>query len=290
MSFSRLISNVASPTQIEVQPALAGWRFLSFRVHALPPGEALSGTSGDEEAILVLLGGHARLDLGGQLLEAQGRPHVFAGLPHFAYLPRRTSYRITALSAMELAWGSSPTEEDHPVRLCRPSDVKVEMRGGHNVERQISHLVDPGFGTQRLLCVEVYTPSGNWSSYPPHKHDHHDPPREVRLEEVYYYRMPPDGFALQRLYGGSTEEVVLAKDRDVVLIRDGYHPVVAGPGYDVYYLNILAGDHPSWQAADDPELAWVRGQWNSPTPLQLPMRPSLDSSPPSRQADGAQSL
>jgi len=147
------------------------------------------------------------------------------------------------------------------------------MRGARNVSRQITHLIDPGFGSQRLLCVEVYTPSGNWSSYPPHKHDVHDPPHEVALEEIYHYRLPPDGFALQRLYDETSDEVVMVRDGETVLVKRGYHPVVAGPGFDIYYLNVLAGDHPSWAASDDPGLAWVRKTWNSREPITLPMVP-----------------
>ncbi|HEY4003441.1 MAG TPA: 5-deoxy-glucuronate isomerase [Candidatus Xenobia bacterium] len=260
-------------TQDGVTPAQAGWKYLSFQVHRLAAGQVLQGRSGDEEAVLVLLGGHLKFRLGEVSIDAPGRADVFSGLPYYGYLPRQTDWRLEAVTPCEVAWGSAPTTQDHPARLLGPKDCQVEMRGARNVERQITHLVDPGFGCHRLLCVEVYTPSGNWSSYPPHRHDAHDPPRQVKLEEVYYYRMAPDGFAFQRLYGGSTDQVVMAKDRDVVLVRDGYHPVVAGPGYDIYYLNLLAGDHPSWAAADDPDVAWVRGVWNSPQPLSLPMHP-----------------
>ncbi len=260
---------------LEVTPERAGWRDLTFRVHALASGSSIAGRTAGEEAVVVLLGGGLRMEVGDQTREVTGRRTVFDGLPYYAYVPRNTTWRFTALSdGTELAWGQAPSDSDRPARIMGPKDCKVEMRGGHNVSRQITHLLDPDGGAQRLLCVEVYTPSGNWSSYPPHKHDVHNPPHEVKLEEVYYYRIQPeDGFAIQRLYGGSHEELVLARHGDAVLVRDGYHPVVAGPGYDVYYLNVLAGDEPSWAAADDPELAWVRGVWNSRQPLKLPMQP-----------------
>lgn len=267
------IAIAPGPLGVDISPARAGWSQLTFRVHRVASDRPLEGHTGDEEALLVVLGGSGTLEIGDARLTFEGRPHVFAGLPHFGYVPRHTRYRFASTADAEVAWGSAPCESDHPARIVEPRGCGIEMRGAHNVERQITHLVDPGFGCQRLLCVEVYTPSGNWSSYPPHKHDVHDPPREVALEEIYHYRMPPDGFALQRLYTDTSDTVVVARDGDTVLVRSGYHPVVAGPGYDVYYLNILAGDHPSWAAADDPTLAWVRGAWQSRTPLVLPMTP-----------------
>jgi 5-deoxy-glucuronate isomerase len=274
---SKLASRYGEGVQLEVTPEAAGWRYLSFRVHALAPGGSLEGETGDEEAVIVVLGGDATLEVGTERLEVRGgRLDVFGGLPHAAYVPRRTRWRIEAgCSKLEVAWGAAPATEDHPVRFIRPEDCPVEIRGGKNVTRQITHLVDPGFPCQRLLVVEVYTPSGNWSSYPPHKHDVDDPPREVDLEEVYYYRMDPRGFALQRLYLPSTglDEAVVARDRDVVLVREGYHPVAAAPGYDIYYLNVLAGDHPLWVSPDDPDHGWVRGEWGPREPLEIPMTP-----------------
>ena len=173
-----------------------------------------------------------------------------------------------------MAYGRTQAAGKLSPRLNTTNDVKVKIRGGHNATLQITHVLDPGYA-EKLLCVEVYTPSGNWSSYPPHRHDAHDPPREVDLEEVYYYRMQPDdGWALQRLYTDdrSLDEVVVAQQGDAVMVRRGYHPVVAAPGYDVYYLNFLAGPTPSWAAHDDPQLAWVRENWaGRPDRLRLPL-------------------
>ncbi len=173
-----------------------------------------------------------------------------------------------------MAVGFAPAEGRYPVRFIKPEDVEIEIRGGHNATRQISHILDPG-DAEKLLCVEVYTPSGNWSSYPPHKHDIQNPPEEVDLEEIYHYRFQPDnGWALQRLYNDdrSLDEVLKVGDGDTVLVREGYHPVVTAPGYDAYYLNFLAGETPSWIARDEPDLAWVRGQWEgSEDRLKLPL-------------------
>ncbi|MHB2017865.1 MAG: 5-deoxy-glucuronate isomerase [Candidatus Xenobia bacterium] len=257
------------PVEVEVTPQQAGWRYLSFRVHLLDG--VLEGITADEEALVVFLSGSGDIEAGGRRMRFDGRKNVFEGLPHFAYLPRRTPWRIRATTPLRLAWGEVPTDQDHPVRLCTPEDCRIEIRGDRNVQRQITHLVDPGCGCHRLLCVEVYTPSGNWSSYPPHKHDQDAPGHEVRLEEVYYYQVTHGGFALQRLYDDTRDEVVVARDGDLVLVQRGYHPVVAAPGYDVYYLNMLAGDEPSWLARDDAEHAWVRGVWDSRQPMHLPI-------------------
>jgi 5-deoxy-glucuronate isomerase len=145
--------------------------------------------------------------------------------------------------------------------LVRPEDVEIEVRGAGNATRQINHIVKPEFPAERLLVVEVFTPAGNWSSYPPHKHDEDHPPGEVVLEETYYFRT--DGWAVQRLYSPRhdldlTETV---RDGDLMLVPYGYHTTAAAHGYDLYYLNALAGDRRSMAAADDPDLAWIRGAW-----------------------------
>jgi 5-deoxy-glucuronate isomerase len=148
----------------------------------------------------------------------------------------------------------------------RPEDVEIEVRGSGNATRQINHIVKPEFPAQRLLVVEVFTPAGNWSSYPPHKHDEDKPPGEVVLEEVYYYRTetePPGAFAVQRLYSPrfGTDVTATVRDGDIMLVPHGYHTTAAAHGYDLYYLNGLAGERRSMAAADDPELAWIRPAW-----------------------------
>jgi 5-deoxy-glucuronate isomerase len=151
--------------------------------------------------------------------------------------------------------------------------VEVEIRGGGNATRQINHILKPGFPAHRLLLVEVYTPSGNWSSYPPHKHDVHNPPAEVDLEEIYYYRVHrPEGYAIQRVYTSDRrlDAALTVHDGELVLIPEGYHPVVAAHGYDVYYLNALAGSARSMAAMDDPDYAWVRQSWTDRDP-RLPL-------------------
>ncbi|HZJ08145.1 MAG TPA: 5-deoxy-glucuronate isomerase [Trueperaceae bacterium] len=254
--------NAASPRVIT--PQSAGWRHLGFAVRALAAGDQHLESDREHESCVVVLSGSGEFVVGGQRWPFEGRGSVFEGLPHALYVPPGTEYILSASSAVEFGIGTAPAVGRFETRFIEPGDVTVELRGGHNVERQISHLIDPG-QAEHLLCVEVYTPSGNWSSYPPHRHDEHVPGVEVELDEVYHYRIqPPGGWGMQRLYDDARDldDVVLVKDGDTVLVRRGYHPVVMAPGYDGYYLNFLAGDHATWDARDEPDLAWVRGSWD----------------------------
>jgi 5-deoxy-glucuronate isomerase len=194
---------------------------------------------------------------------------VFNGLPYALYLPINTGFTVTAETDCELAFCFCPAERAFPAHLITPDEVEVEVRGGANATRQINHILKPEFPAQRLLVVEVYTPSGNWSSYPPHKHDVHDPPGEVDLEEIYYYKIDrPEGYAIQKVYtaDGRIDETLTVRDSELVLIPEGYHPVVAAHGYNVYYLNALAGSARSMAASDDPAYAWVRPTWTEQDP------------------------
>ena len=259
-----VVNAAASGTlRAEVTPASAGWQHLGFQLHAYPEGGVFEQLSGDHEVALVLLAGDAELEVAGRRWSVEGRRSVFEGLPHGLYVPPGQQFALRARTPVEFALGTARAEGRLPPRLITPDDVTVEIRGGHNATRQISHVIDPG-QAERLLCVEVYTPSGNWSSYPPHTHDVYEAGVEAELDEVYHFRLDPeDGWALQRLYTDdrSLDDVVLARHGDTVLVRQGYHPVVTAPGYDAYYLNLLAGDDPTWDARDEPDLAWVRGQW-----------------------------
>jgi 5-deoxy-glucuronate isomerase len=150
--------------------------------------------------------------------------------------------------------------------VIRPEDVEVEIRGAGNATRRIHHIVKPDFPADRLLVVEVYTPAGNWSSWPPHKHDVDNMPHEAVLEEIYYYQLRrPEGWGIQRLYrrdGESGRDALWAvRHGELVLVTDGYHPFAAAHGYDAYYLNALAGDRRTMACSDDPDLAWTRAAW-----------------------------
>ena len=182
---------------------------------------------------------------------------------------------LQASELTEIAEGRAPSNAVLEPRLITPADCGYEIRGGGNATRQIVDILPPAFPADKLLICEVFTPSGNWSSYPPHKHDVDNPPVEVDLEEIYYYRMKqPHGYGLQRLYtaDGSRDETVKVEDGDVVLVPDGYHPYVSAYGIDSYYLNVLAGTRRSMAASDDPRYAAVRSSWPAPDP-RMPMIP-----------------
>ena len=244
----------------EVTPASAGWQYLSFRVVR---GSTSFDTGGDE-AVIVPLAGDARVRADGGEWEVGGRADVFASRPRSLYLPRDTQVEIEGDAELALCFARA--ERRREPRPIPPEEVEIEVRGSGNATRQISHIVKPDFPAERILVVEVYTPSGNWSSYPPHKHDEERGDAEAVLEETYYFRTrnePPGAFAVQRLYsprhGLDVTETV--RDGDLLQVPFGYHTTAAAHGYDLYYLNALAGDRRTMQSADDPDLAWIRPAW-----------------------------
>jgi 5-deoxy-glucuronate isomerase len=251
-----------------------GFEFLAFRTLRLAPGQTLEEDTGARELAIVPLGGTCSVrSTAGDFASVGGRAHVFSGLPHTLYLPIETRFTLTAGGDCDLAFCYSKAEQRHPAALIGPSGVRVEIRGGGNATRQINHMIQPEFAAHRILVCEVYTPGGNWSSYPPHKHDVHNPPAEVDLEELYYYRVGrPGGFAIQRVYTADRriDETLTVRDGEMVLVPEGYHPVAAAHGYDVYYLNVLAGPVRSMAASDDPQHGWVRETWRETDP-RLPL-------------------
>ena len=247
----------------EITPGAAGWRYLTFGLARVRRSEPVERETGGEEAALVLLSGACRVAVDGESFALGPRAGVFSELPWTLYLPRETAYRIEGDA--ELAVAAAPCRERLEPVLQRPEEVDVEVRGAGNATRQINNMIQPGFPAERILVVEVLTPAGNWSSYPPHKHDKERPPEEVVLEEIYYYRAPaPEAFGFQRLYSEErgVDLTATVRDGDLLLVPYGYHPFCAAPGYDLYYLNALAGDHHSMAASDDPALAWIRATWS----------------------------
>jgi 5-deoxy-glucuronate isomerase len=260
----------SSGESMVVTPESTGFEYLTMRIRTISRGEKFSSDTGSCELGLVVLGGHCSVEsTAGSWLNFGSRAHVFDGLPTALYLPISTEFTVVAETDCEIALCFSRAEETFPARLVTPDQVEVEVRGGANATRQINHILKPEFPAQRLLLVEVYTPSGNWSSYPPHKHDVHSPPEEVDLEELYYYKIDrPEGYAIQRVYtpDGRIDQTLTVRDGQMVLIPEGYHPVVAAHGYNVYYLNALAGSARSMAATDDPAYAWVRETWKDKDP------------------------
>ena len=246
---------------VSVTRAQAHWETINFSVRRLIAGQYWQSDTRNEEAALAILGGRATVNWGHGYREIGGRKDVFSGFPYAVYLPCHTPFEISALTNCEFADCRVPSSARLAPRIIAPADCREEIRGGGNCTRQIVDVIRPEFPADKLLICEVYTPSGNWSSYPPHKHDVHNPPKEVDLDEIYYYRVSaPEGYAFQRLYdqGGTRDDTLTLVDGDLVLIKDGYHPVVAAHGYNVYYLNVLAGSARSMAASDDPRYAHLR--------------------------------
>ena len=240
----------------------AQWEWMSFFVRRLQPTDVYQVRLGGEEAAFVLLGGTCYADWGVGAQRIGKRKNVFDGFPYALYLSPDKMVTFTAETSCEIAECRVPSRGQFSPRLITPQDVATNLRGGGNVSRQIVEVMTPAFPADKIMVVEVYTPGGNWSSYPPHKHDVHNPPTEVDLDEIYYYRIrQPEGFALQHLYSRDASRVLKVGDGDTVLVRSGYHPVVAGPGYDVYYLNFLAGSARALTGTEDAAHVWIRSTW-----------------------------
>jgi len=260
---------------LSVTPEQAGWQYISFQVRQLAANQSWPFRTGENELAIVNLSGRYAVNSNrGQWTGIGGRRNVFEGAAHALYLPRQSEFTITAEQAGEYAVTWVPTNQDREPWLIKPEDVAIAVRGGDNVSRQINDLLPSGSPVHRLVLVEVYTPSGNWSSYPPHKHDKHiEDDRgnllEADLEEVYFYKIDkPEGYAYQRVYtdersplqkaGHPIDALVRAENNCAVLVPEGYHPVVSAPGYMTYYLNVLAGSAQTLANQDDPKYAWVK--------------------------------
>lgn len=273
-------SSPASEIYQNITAQEAGWDKLNFMARNMRSGQSWTGNSGGNEYLFVLLGGNFTAETSaGKWTTGNGRKDVFSGLPHALYLPPDTDFSISpAGDFLDLACGWCPAEDSYPARLITPADVSemgIEYRGGDNASRQINSILPPGSRCSRLVCVEVYTPSGNWSSFPAHKHDarvtHPDTGAlmEARLEEIYFYKADkPQGFAIQKVYNDqrTLDEIAEPHNNDVVLVPEGYHPVVAAHGYNIYYLNFLAGSDQSLKSTDDPDHKWIYGTWKGMDP------------------------
>ena len=273
---SRRLARSESGVQIAITPKRAGWQRVGFAVRQVAAGATWTARTGTDEVCLVLLSGLVAATWSpGQKMRVKLGPRrdVFSDYPHALYLPPGTTVVVHASRRSEIAECRSPTSRARPARLIRPADCGLEVRGGGNATRQIIDILPPSADADRLLVCEVLTPAGNWSSYPPHKHDRHAPPIEADLEETYYYRFSgADAYGIQRLYtaNGRVDEMLRVADGDLVLVREGYHPFVAAPGWDAYYLNTLAGSYRSMAATDDPRYAHLRANWPPPDP-RVPM-------------------
>ena len=274
---ARLLLRRAAPpapdgTIVDVTVDSAGWEFADIAVFRLRPGQSVAREADDRERLVLVLEGHAEVRLGDLDFGTLGTRDVGVRRPAGAGRPRRARVDRATSSPRPTRSSSSPRRPGGPVRVTRQiaaGDVLVEARGSGQTARRIHHLLPPDAEAGRLIAYEVFTPGGNWSSYPPHKHDTEDPPVESRLEEIYFYRFArPEGFAFQRVYtpDRSLDESLAPGDGDVVLVPRGYHPVGVPAGYDCYYLNIMAGPTRAWHFTIDPDHAWLM-DWNPAAPL-----------------------
>ena len=251
----------------------AGWTYSGLQVARLGPGETRLFDLDVREGAVVPLSGSAVIESDdGVSFELAGRRSVFAAITDLCYLPRETSFSITSEGGGEFALATALARERTGAFYRAASDVEVQVRGAGPATRQINQLLGADTaGPDNLIVVEVLTPEANWSSYPPHKHDESSA-EEVPLEEIYYFRIRGEGgFGLHRTYTADCEidATVTVGDGDVFLVPRGFHgPCVAAPGYDMYYLNVMAGpgDERAWRICTDPTHAWLWDAWEGVSP------------------------
>lgn len=248
---------------LDITPENAGWTYVGFEIHRLAPGEAAQGSAGDREVILVLVEGRANCSVAGASFGELGeRMDVFEKTPpHALYVPNGVEWRAEAVTDCTLAVGSAPGRGGHKAQRLGPDGIEMITRGRgantryiHNIAMENDDVADS------LLVTEVYTPQGGWSSYPSHRHDVDDFPNVTLLEEIYYHRLnPKQGFAVQRVYteDGELDECFAVKDGDAVLVPRGHHPCGAPYGYELYYLNVMAGPSRKWRFQNDPDHDWI---------------------------------
>jgi len=258
------------PWELVLSPEDAGWSFSGLRVATLPAGGAVAFETGPDEVAILPLAGSFSVDCDGSRAQLAGRSDVFAGPTDFAYAPPGSRVTVSSAAGGRFAVPAARADRGRPFRRVPAADVQIELRGAGAMSREVRNFAAAhAFDAERLIAVEVLTPSGNWGSYPPHKHDEARPGETV-LEEIYFYEVAAGpnggGVAYQRVYGTPDRPIdVLAEVRsgDVVLIPHGWHgPAMAPPGYDLYYLNVMAGPgERAWLACDDPARAWVKDAW-----------------------------
>jgi len=252
------------------------WKWLNFEARLMKKGEKWSFETGENEMVIVLLGGNFKVESNkGKWETLNGRKDVFSGVAHTLYLPINTNFTLTALSEMlDIGYGWCQAENEYEPKLLLPENTPMVIFGGDNATRQFNDLVPPGFGCSRIVSREVYTPSGNWSSFPAHKHDTRILDNsgnliEPQQDETYFYKFQkPEAYAIQQIYtkdednpAEPLDEIYKVKNNEVVLIPRGYHPVVAAHGYHCYYLNFLAGTDQSLNNTPDSDHEWIYSSW-----------------------------
>ncbi|HEY7048716.1 MAG TPA: 5-deoxy-glucuronate isomerase [Jatrophihabitantaceae bacterium] len=258
-----------------ITPEDAGWSYSGLRLVTLAPGGTYRAETGADEVVVLPLSGGCTVEAGDEGAQLAGRRSVFDGVSDFAYVPQGTELALTSPGGGRFALATARATRRRPFRHVAAKDVPIELRGAGNCSRQVNNFATPDvLDADRLIACEVLTPSGNWSSYPPHKHDEDRPGQESVLEEIYYFEVAGEGMAYQRVYGPGIDVLAEVRSGDAVLIPHGWHgPSMATPGYDLYYLNVMAGPGERvWLICDDPAHAWVRRTWaDQPIDPRLPM-------------------
>ncbi|GGV94437.1 5-deoxy-glucuronate isomerase [Streptomyces gelaticus] len=271
-------STASGPYTLDIDPERAGWDRSSLRVLELAPGGVHTLVTGESEWIVLPLTGGCTVHSSGEIFELLGRESVFSGVSDFAYVPRDTRAQIASGAGGRFALAGAKCERRLPARYGPAPEVPVELRGSGNCSRQVNNFAAADtFVCDRLIAVEVLTPGGNWSSYPPHKHDEHRPGAESVLEEIYYFEVEHGGLGYHRVSpsrDGGTDVLAEIRDGDAVLIPDGWHgPSIAPPGRTLYYLNVMAGpgEQREWLITDHPDHRWIRDTWPAqPVDPRLP--------------------
>ena len=257
----------------DVTPESAGWGFAGLRVLDLPPGGEYRASTGEDEVVVLPLAGSGTVETDDEGARLTGRDSVFTGVSDYAYVPRDSALTLRSAAGGRFALASARATRRLPFRHVTAKEVPVELRGAGPASRQVNNFGTPGvLDADRVIACEVLTPGGNWSSFPPHKHDE-DRPGESVLEEIYYFEVRGGGMAYQRVYG-TIDVLAEVRTGDVVLVPHGWHgPSMAVPGYDLYYLNVMAGPgERAWLVCDDPAHAWIRRTWaDQPVDPRLPM-------------------
>ena len=258
----RPLAPAGDGTVLSVTPESAGWSHVGFKVVKLADGQRHDGGEAGRETCLVLVAGSADVVAGGLRFDhVGGRASPFEDrAPGAVYVPAGMSWSVIALGDVELAVCTAPGTSAGTPRLIADADMSREVRGSGTNTRHVRNILPETQPADGLLVVEVITPAGHWSSYPPHKHDTATAGEETVLEETYYHRTHPrQGFAFQRVYSDdrTLDEAIAVEDGDVVLVPRGYHPVGAAHGYDLYYLNVMAGPERRWLFRNDPDHAWI---------------------------------
>ncbi len=238
-------------------------RLLDFQLVELQDGQTYRANSGSREVLAVIFGGKATIEAGKQRFEAiGGRVNVFTGKPHSVYIPCGTDFALTGVGAVEIGLCSAPSDLAADPYLIAPDDVLSGKWGAANFSRNYHQIlvesVQPQFAAKRLIVGETYTPSGNWSTYPPHKHEVDNLPNEAYHEEMYFFKVdPPEGFGIARFQNDETETNFTVRDNTILMVPNGYHTVASAPGYTTYYLWFLAGNHRKQAVMNDPATGWV---------------------------------